>query len=80
VKCAPEVFNERFRQIFENIVIYIDDIIIWGKSKSDHDKTLNKVLDIAKNYNIKFNLKKCKPGATEKKFFYFAPTSITQSV
>jgi hypothetical protein len=33
VKCAPEVFNERFRQIFdgiENIAIYIDDIIICG--------------------------------------------------
>jgi hypothetical protein len=27
--------------------IRIDDIIIWGNSKSDHDKTLNKVLNIS---------------------------------
>jgi putative aminopeptidase FrvX len=45
--------------------IRIDDIIIWDNSKSDHDKTLNKVLNISKNYNIKFNLKKFKLGATD---------------
>jgi hypothetical protein len=42
--------------------IRIDDIIIWGNSKIDHDKTLNKDLNISKNYNIKFNLKNVNLG------------------
>lgn len=69
VKCAPEVFNERFRQIFdiENVAVYIDDIIIWGTSK-EHDKILEKTLEIARRNNIKFNLAKCKFGVAELKF------------
>lgn len=67
VKCAPEVFNERFRQIFDlqNVAVYIDDIILWGKTKDEHDIILKKVLDIARQNNVKFNLTKCKFGVSQ---------------
>ena len=70
VKCAPEVFNERFRNIFDipNVAVYIDDILIWGKSKTDHDNTLKEVLKIARENNVKFNETKCKFGVNELKF------------
>ncbi|KAF2893088.1 hypothetical protein ILUMI_13085 [Ignelater luminosus] len=60
VKCAPEVFNERFRQIFnmENVAVYIDDIIVCEKSKAEHDRTLEAVLETARKNNVKFNLSK----------------------
>lgn len=70
IKCAPEVFNERFRQIFEveNVAIYIDDIIIWGNTKQQHDMVLEKVLEIASRNNVKFNLNKCQFRIKEIKF------------
>ena len=71
VKCAPEIFQDRFKNIFSNIEgtdIYIDNIIIWGRNKIEHDIRLNKVLDRARENNVKFNLNKCKFGQTEIKY------------
>ncbi|XP_063917307.1 uncharacterized protein K02A2.6-like [Zophobas morio] len=70
IKCAPEVFNDRFRNIFNlpNVAVYIDDIIIWGNSREEHDKILNQVLEIARKNNIKFNYSKCKFGVQTLKF------------
>jgi hypothetical protein len=70
IKCAPEVFNERFRQIFDfdNVAVYIDDILIWGKTQAEHDATLLKVLQTAKEHNTKFNLTKCEFGKNKISF------------
>lgn len=70
IKCAPEVFADRFSKIFKitGVVIYIDDILIYGKTKEEHDKTLNKVLEIAKANGITFNLNKCKFAQKEIKY------------
>lgn len=61
---APEVFQERFKSIFvtEGSDVYIDDIIVWGKTKEEHDERLAKVLKLAKENNVKFNLNKCNFG------------------
>jgi hypothetical protein len=70
ITCAPEVFNGRFRQIFDfdNVAVYIDDILIWGKTQAEHDATLLKVLQTAKEHNAKFNLTKCKFGKNKISF------------
>lgn len=67
IKSAPEVFQSRFKQIFnlEGVDVYIDDILIWGKTKSEHDERLKKVLQIAKETNVRFNLHKCRFGVNE---------------
>lgn len=71
IKCAPEIFQERFKSIFDKIEgsdIYIDDLIIWGRNKQEHDLRLKKVLDTARENNVKFNLNKCKFGQKEIKY------------
>ncbi|XP_024890884.1 uncharacterized protein K02A2.6-like [Temnothorax curvispinosus] len=64
---APEVFQEKFKSIFdtEGSKVYIDDVIVWGKTKEEHDRRLVKVLQLAKENNVKFNLSKCKFGRTK---------------
>ncbi|KAF2883741.1 hypothetical protein ILUMI_22430 [Ignelater luminosus] len=48
--------------------VYIDDIIVWGKSKAEHDRTLEAVLETARKNNVKSNLSKCTFGVSELKF------------
>lgn len=64
---ASEVFQEKFKQIFNipGVEIYIDDILIHAETKEIHDKILIDILKIAKEHNIKFNLDKCKFGVNE---------------
>lgn len=61
IKVAPEVFDERFRNIFNitNVNSYVDDLIIWGHTKKEHDDALRKVFQVARQHNVKFNLSKC---------------------
>lgn len=70
VSSAPEVFSERFGDIFNfnNVCVYIDDIIVWGKTQKEHDEALKKVLEAARQNGIKFNLNKCTFSKTEVKF------------
>ena len=39
--------------------VYIDDILVWGKSKKEHYARLEKILQLEKKKNIRFTLKKC---------------------
>lgn len=61
VKTAPSAFQkmnfENFGDI-ENVIIYIDDILIMGRNRKEHDETLIKVLQRAREKNVKFNPKK----------------------
>lgn len=68
---APEVFHKEFSYIFEQVegvTIFIDDILVRGRNKKEHDERLRQVLEIAKKYNIKFNLKKCKISVNKVKY------------
>lgn len=72
IKLTPEVFQERFRQIFQDckgceIYIYIYNIIS-GKNKTEHDKRLKKILKTAKKNKVKFNLSKCQLGKSTIKY------------
>lgn len=70
IKTASDVFQERLQEIFniEGIEIYIDDILIYGKTKEEHDARLEQVLKIAQEKNIKFNSSKCLFGLKEIKY------------
>lgn len=68
---APEIFQNRIKNIFEGINgidIYIDDILIWGKTLEEHNKRLVKVFEMARKNNLKFNLKECKFALNEIKY------------
>lgn len=71
INSAQEVFHKRMTQLFENIegvVTYIDDLLIFGRTKEEHDDRLRQVLDRAREVNLRFNKKKCKIGITEVKY------------
>ena len=42
------------------MVVYIDDILLTGKSDTEHLATLRNVLQRAKEHNIRFKKPKCK--------------------
>ncbi|XP_044756800.1 uncharacterized protein K02A2.6-like [Coccinella septempunctata] len=68
LKCSSEVFQRKIMQCFEGIEgvhIYVDDILVWGSSKDEHDKRLLQVLERARECNIKFNSSKCQFSLNE---------------
>jgi len=71
VNSAPEVFHRTVKQLFEGIEgveTYIDDLLIWGETKEQHDYRLRQVLERARVKNFKLNKEKCKIGLEEIKY------------
>ena len=65
------IFQYIFYQIFgdiEGVLILIGDVMVWDKDRNEHNARLKKVLDRAREYNVKFNLKKCQFGKQEVKY------------
>lgn len=71
IKTGPKVFQRmnvaNFSNI-ENVHIYFDDILIVGKSKEEHDETLIKVLERAKEKNVKFDANKMQVASESVKY------------
>ncbi|UYV70538.1 hypothetical protein LAZ67_7003442, partial [Cordylochernes scorpioides] len=71
ISSAPEIFQKIMHKIFcdiPNMVCYIDDLLIWGNSIEDHDSTLKKVLDLAKESRLKLTLNKLQMATGVVKF------------
>lgn len=59
---APEVYHKTIHTIFENIpgvTTMMDDVIVWGSTKMEHDTRLRQVLDRTRTINLKLNKDKC---------------------
>lgn len=59
VASAPEDFHKKIKQIFEGIdgpISYIDDLLVFGKNQTEHDKHLRLVLEKTIAENVKFNI------------------------
>ena len=48
----------------EGTFAYLDDVTICGKNKEDHDKNLQRFMNIVKKYGLTLNEKKCIFGST----------------
>lgn len=62
VSCAPEMFQKVLEKILLGCVgtaNFIDDIIIYGSDGYEHDKRLNKVLQVLTDNNVLLNEAKC---------------------
>lgn len=71
ISCAPEIFQRLLEQILngcEGCFNYIDDILVFGDTKGQHDIRLGKVLERLKSYDITLNNEKCVYAATSVKF------------
>ncbi|XP_070392639.1 uncharacterized protein [Dermacentor albipictus] len=57
---APAVFQKMMSQILQsckNVVCYLDDILVWGRTKPEHDANLREVLLCISNSGMKLNEK-----------------------
>ncbi|KAL0878513.1 hypothetical protein ABMA27_003602 [Loxostege sticticalis] len=71
INAAPEIFHnemvKRFGDI-EGVKIMLDDFLIFGKTESEHNERLEKVLQRAAECNLKFNKAKSKICQSEVKY------------
>ena len=68
IKSAQEVFQEHITQVFGDLPgvgTDIDDIFVWGTTKTEHDERLEAVLQRCEKVNLTLNDDKCKFGLTE---------------
>ncbi len=71
VASAPEEFHRRVVQALagiKGILVYIDDIVIFAKTKEEHDEIVQKVLKALKAAGFSLNTEKCKFAQTKIKF------------
>ncbi|XP_039307927.1 uncharacterized protein K02A2.6-like [Solenopsis invicta] len=71
IKTAPEIFQKINQKNFgdiDNVIIYFDDLLIAANSKEEHDKILHKVIDRAREIDVKFNKEKVQYRKTEVKY------------
>lgn len=54
--------------------VYIDDIVVKGKTRSEHTQHLEEILLLMKAYNMKLNPAKCTFGVSVSKFLGFIVT------
>ncbi|XP_026746906.1 uncharacterized protein K02A2.6-like [Trichoplusia ni] len=62
ISCAPEMFQKVLEKLLlgcEGTANFIDDIIIYGSDEKEHNRRLNKVLQVLKDNNVLFNEDKC---------------------
>lgn len=61
VASAPELFQYFNTSAFgdlKGVFSYMDDILVYGKNKEEHDRNLKNVMNRAKEINVKFNKEK----------------------
>lgn len=71
VSSAPEKFQKIMEKVLSscrNVVIFIDDILVYGKDEKDHDESLQLVLQTLEKHNILLNSEKCVIKVKEIKF------------
>ncbi|XP_051984856.1 uncharacterized protein K02A2.6-like [Xyrauchen texanus] len=62
INSASEVFQRAMEQIFAGYpcAVIVDDIIVGGNGEQEHDTNFKKVLDRAREVNMRLNPQKCK--------------------
>ena len=71
ISAAPEFYQKRMSQLLEGVegaICQIDDILVYGATESDHDKTLKRVMDIIAKAGITLNEDKCQFAKKSVKF------------
>ena len=68
IKSAQEIFQKHISQLLGDlpgVETDIDDILVWGKSKEEHDQRLTAVLKRCEEINLTLNKDKCSMGVSE---------------
>lgn len=71
VNCAPEIFQREMSRILlgiENVIVYIDDILIFADTLENLRKTVARVLKALRANNLTLNTEKCEFDRERVKF------------
>ncbi len=71
-KASQDIFDEVIYKIFADIPKCLnqrDDILLGGRTVEEHNRTLEAVLQRAKDFGITFNPEKCQFGVEELEFY-----------
>lgn len=71
IKTGPNVFQRMNYQNFgdiPNTIIYMDDILVVGKTRKEHDDALKMVLERAREKNVRFNVNKIQIAKEEVRY------------
>ncbi|XP_056000230.1 uncharacterized protein K02A2.6-like [Ostrea edulis] len=80
ITSAPEIFQRKMTELLKNLKgteVIIDDIIIYGTSKEEHDARLDSVLQTIYHSGLKLNREKCEFCKPE--IEYFGHISVLRS-
>ena len=71
ISSAPEMYQKVMSSILDGcpgVLFFLDDILIFGRTKLEHDTNLKNVLRKLKNCGIRLNRDKCKFSTTKVEF------------
>src|SRR6266540_2565498 len=76
LKNAPATFQRLMirvlgQYLYDFVIVYIDDILIYSKSKEEHKRHLHLVFQALRKAGLKIKLKKCEFGKKELKYLGF---------
>ncbi|KAG8181062.1 hypothetical protein JTE90_014775 [Oedothorax gibbosus] len=80
---SPEVYQKAIDNIFsglEGILVYIDDILVYGKTEEEHDIRLKSVLDMARKQGLNLSKEKSQIKVNSVKYLGYNLTSEGLSV
>ena len=72
INIGPEVFQLRMEKVLRGLrgcAVIMDDILVWGSSKQEHDKNLRAVCDNLKQSGLMLNIEKSQICKCEVDFF-----------
>ena len=72
IKSSQDEFQFHIDQCFEGlsgVETIVDDILVYGRTKAEHDENLRKVLERSREKGIKLNADKLEVGLTEVHYF-----------
>lgn len=62
------IFNDG---LYTRCVVYVDDILVFGRTREEHDENLEWVLKKCQEHNVKLKLEKCTFGKEEVQYLGF---------
>lgn len=71
VNCAPEIFQKTMETVLaglEGVIVYLDDVVVFGSTREEHDRRVETLFDRMREYGILLNDRKCIFGAEEIEF------------
>ncbi|XP_055590264.1 uncharacterized protein K02A2.6-like [Uranotaenia lowii] len=71
MNCASEVFQNVIERVLAGIPgvkVFIDDMLVYGRDREEHDRALVMVLKRLKEYGITINKRKCEFGRSQVTF------------